>query len=309
MKKLKLKPIIALLVLFLFIGACQKEEFSSFDDENAVHQHDEDIGGEVTLYQVNGDKITVVKDYEVSGRELEFQNDRDKHQLIWDLTRKIIPLSHRNKVDKFLIYTGESSQTAGFVNPINNDLSKWRMGIAIDYAFEGGFNANKELSHTIIHEFGHILSLNNAQVNASVAEGNCNGFHLQEGCAKQGSYLHAIYTRFWADIYAEYRDKHKEGQTRMDQFYRKYQDHFVTEYASTNLVEDFAEVFAVFVSQNQKPPASSIANKKVLMLYEYPELVDLRNQIRGNGGTRSSGNSTFLPEPGKWKSVHRRNSF
>jgi hypothetical protein len=42
------------------------------------------------------------------------------------------------------------------------------------------------------------------------------------------------------------------------------------------------------------------------MLYEFPELVDLRNQIRNNGGTRSAAGPTFLPEPGQWKSVHRR---
>jgi len=302
MRNLKLKPIIAILALFFLVVSCQKEEFNQ--NEQVVYDYDTEIGGELTLYQVNGNDIIVVQDYPVSGSDKDFQNDRNKHQHIWDLVCKIVPVSYRDQVDKFLIYTGESSQTAGFVKPTNANLSKWRMGITIDYAFEGGFNAKKDLSHTIIHEFGHILSLNNTQVNSTTAQNDCNGFYLQEGCAKQNSYLHAIYRRFWVDIYAEYRDKHKVGQFRMDQFYRKYQDRFVTEYAATNLVEDFAEVFAVFVSQNQKPVPNSIANKKVLMLYEYPELVELRNQIRRNGGTRSSGRPDFLPESGHWKSVH-----
>ncbi|NOQ70677.1 MAG: hypothetical protein GQ574_01675 [Crocinitomix sp.] len=305
MKNLKLKSVAYLIVLLTLFSSCRKEDFGPDADQTTIQNGESEIGGEITLYEVKGDKITVVKDYEVNGADRDFQNDRDKHQQIWDLVTKIVPLSHRHKMDKFLIYSGNSSQTAGFVDPTSNDLSTWRMGIAIDYAYEGGFNVNKDLSYTIIHEFGHILTLNNEQVNAGTAEQDCNGFFIQEGCAKSGSYLHTNYTRFWADIYPEFRDEHNEGQTRMGQFYRKYEDRFVTEYAATNLVEDFAEVFAFFVTKDNRPSPNTIADKKVLMLYEFPELVKLRNEIRSNGGTRSSGGINILPEPGKWKSVHR----
>ncbi len=305
MRELKLKSVAYLIVLLTLITSCKKEDFGQETNQTTIQNGESEIGGEITLYEVKGDKITVVKDYDVSGSDRDFQNDRNKHQQIWDLVTKIVPLSHRNKMDKFLIYSGQSSGTAGFVDPTSNDLSTWRMGIAIDYAYDGGFNANKELSYTIIHEFGHILTLNNEQVNANTAENNCNGFYLQEGCAKSGSYLHTIYKRFWADIYPEFRDKHNEGQTRMGQFYEKYQDRFVTEYAATNLVEDFAEVFAFFVTKADRPAGNTIADKKVLMLYEFPELVSLRNEIRSNGGTRSAGGVDILPEPGKWRSVHK----
>jgi hypothetical protein len=135
---------------------------------------------------VNGDKITVVKDYKVSGSDSAFQNDRDKHQQISDLVTKIVPLDYLKKMDKFLIYSGMSSQTAGFVDPTPNELTTWRMDIAIDYAYKGGFSANKDLSYTIIHEFGHILTLNNEQVNAGTAEQDCNGFYIQEVVLKVG---------------------------------------------------------------------------------------------------------------------------
>jgi hypothetical protein len=305
MRNLKLKSVAYLIVLLTLFSSCRKEDFGSNADQTTVQNGESEIGGEITLYEVSGDKITKVKDYDVRGEDLDFQNDRDKHYQIWDLVTKIVPLSHRNKMNKFLIYSGNSSQTAGFVDPTSNDLSTWRMGIAIDYAYEGGFNAKKELSYTIIHEFGHILTLNNEQVNSSIAENDCNGFFLQEGCAKNGSYLHTIYTRFWADIYPDYRDNHNEGQTRMGQFYNKYQDRFVTEYAATNLVEDFAEVFAFFVTMDNRPSGSTIADKKVLMLYEFPELVTLRDQIRSNGGTRSAGGESILPLPGAWGCVHK----
>jgi hypothetical protein len=54
----------------------------------------------------------------------------------------------------------------------------------------------------------------------------------------------------------------------------------VTDYASTNPGEDIAETFTYFVL-GKKPEYTTIANQKVLQLYEYPELIHLKNLIQG----------------------------
>ena len=63
--------------------------------------------------------------------------------------------------------------------------------------------------------------------------------------------------------------------------YEKYKDQFVTDYAPTSPEEDIAESWSYFVLK-PKPGSSTIANRKVLFFYEFPELVALRQQIAHN---------------------------
>lgn len=72
------------------------------------------------------------------------------------------------------------------------------------------------------------------------------------------------------------RDKHDK-----DSFYIKYVDEFITDYAATNPVEDFAETFAFFVVLD-KPEDNSIKSKKILFFYDYPEFLKIRDDIRRN---------------------------
>ena len=65
----------------------------------------------------------------------------------------------------------------------------------------------------------------------------------------------------------------------LDEFERKYGDRFVTEYAMTDPAEDMAETFMVFVLQD-RPGGTGIADQKLLFFWDYPELVELRSEIR-----------------------------
>ncbi|CAM1348035.1 zinc-binding metallopeptidase [Tenacibaculum crassostreae] len=262
--------------------------------------------GEITLYKVDGDNITKIKDYKVSGKDLEYQKDTDKHNEIWELAKKIIPLNQRKKMSEFLIYNGEVTGSAGFVVEIKSDLSDWQMGIAINYAYEGGFNAGGELAYTIIHEFGHVLTLNDTQLDAAITQANCKNYFPGEGCARDNSYINELHSKYWNDIWSEYEDAKKDEASHA-KFYEKYKDRYVTQYASTNPGEDIAEVFATFATTKDKPSGSTIAEKKMLLMYDRSELVEFRNHIRRNLGLkRAKGNvaSFELPEPGSWKQAN-----
>ena len=67
-------------------------------------------------------------------------------------------------------------------------------------------------------------------------------------------------------------------KTAIHKFYAEYPDQFISEYAATNPVEDIAESWTEFVMR-PKPIGTSIADKKVLFFYEYPELVQIRGEI------------------------------
>ncbi len=258
--------------------------------------------GEITLYKVTNGNITKVTDYKVTGSDLEFQKDTNKHNEIWDLVRKVVPLNQLEKMSEFMIYNGEVSGSAGYVFEKTADLSKWQMGIAINYAYEGGFNNKGELAYTIIHEFGHILTLNDVQLNASISQGDCNNYYPGEGCAKENSYINELYQKYWKDIKDEHT-KAQDSQNGQEDFYNKYSNRFVTNYASTNPGEDIAEVFATFVTRKEKPSGATIAEKKILLMYNRNTLVDFRNHIRKNLNLRGKGSaqSFVLPEPGSWK--------
>ncbi|WP_420602598.1 hypothetical protein [Flagellimonas sp.] len=254
--------------------------------------------GEITLYKVDGANITKQTDYKVSGTDLELQKDTNKHQEVWELVKKIVPTSYLSKMSEFMIFSGESSGTAGYVFPTENDLSKWQMGIAIDFAYEGGFNAGGELAYTIIHEFGHILTLDIDQVNVSISQSDCKNYFTGEGCAKTDSYINKLQTRYWADIWSEFESA-QENEDKMEQFYQKHKERYVTAYASTNPGEDIAEVFATFVTRKGGPNGNSIAEQKIQLMYDHPELISFRDFIRNN--MASAKGRSYLPVAGSWK--------
>ncbi|WP_428740318.1 putative zinc-binding metallopeptidase [Tenacibaculum sp.] len=258
--------------------------------------------GEITLYKVDGDEISKIQDYKVKDKDLEYQKDIAKHQEIWELVKKIVPADQRKKLGEFLIYNGEVTGSAGFVIEMKSDLSVWQMGIAINYAYEGGFNAGGELAYTIIHEFGHVLTLDNTQLDAAVTQENCKNYFPGEGCAFENSYINELHSKYWNDIWSEYQEA-KKDESAQEKFYEKYKERYVTQYASTNPGEDIAEVFATFTTLKDKPEGKTIAEKKILLMYDRSELVAFRDHIRKNLALRGKGNAVAfeLPEPGKWK--------
>ena len=264
-------------------------------DNNGGNQSGDE--GEITLYTIDGDQIIKKKDFQVSGQDLVYQKDVAKHQELWTLTKNVVPSNYRTKMNQFMIFNGAANGTAGYVFQTKNDLSLWQMGLAINFADD-----QQELTYTTIHEFGHILTLNNDQVDANISTSSCSNFHTGEGCSKAASYINKVYQLYWADIWDEFQ-RARDNETAHQAFYEKYQDRFVTNYAATNPGEDIAEIFAVFVTRSNQPTGNTIADKKVQLMYDYPELVELRNYIRSNTSAKGKGRS-FLPAPGSWKKAN-----
>lgn len=248
--------------------------------------------GEITLYGVVGSTLNKIRDYQVSGQDAVYQNDVARHQELWSLTKDVVPQSHRNYMNEFMIYNGEVTGSAGYVFDTALDLSTWQMGLAINYAED-----QNELLFTIIHEFGHILTLNNTQLDSSTSQGNCNNYFPGEGCARAQAFINKLYNLGWEDIWSEYQQA-QGSATAMQNFYDRNSDRFVTNYAATNPGEDIAEVFATFVTLSIKPEGNTIAERKILLMYDEPELVQLRDYIRSN---LMSGRNALTLTPGSWK--------
>lgn len=225
--------------------------------------------------------------------ELKSQWDaRAKHQEIWEYFKALIPEEEQGYVTEFSIFSDGRDDILGAVSPVPGNLSKWELKVDIVDAGDPDL-----LTFTLIHEFGHLITLNSKQValdqtlfynpdNKDMREraiDACPQYFTGMGCSQSESYINEFFNRYWTDLYPEWQkiDREKDSGDRhvmLDDFYKTYKDQFVTKYAATQPPEDIAESWTLFVL-SPKPETNSIADQKILFFYEYPELVAIRQEI------------------------------
>ncbi|HLO14322.1 MAG TPA: hypothetical protein VK206_05810 [Anaerolineales bacterium] len=246
----------------------------------------------LVTYTVDGDQINSPSYPSVPADFKKEQDDSATQEALWNYFAAIIPLEQRTFVTNFSIITDGKGNILAAVTPNYNDPSLWELDVDILDA-----SNYYSFTFTLIHEFGHLLTLNSQQVSPSLAIFNnpdseeiyqqeidaCHQYFPGEGCSNPNSYINAFYDRFWTGLYDEWKtiDEKKKDDNYdklLNDFYYKYKDQFVTDYAPTSPEEDIAESWAFFVLA-PKPEGDSIADQKVLFYYEYPELVQLRKEI------------------------------
>ncbi len=271
MKKYRFLPLITGVVLSSMVISC-----GGGDDEEPF-QSDE-FKGKVASYSISGNTLTLTKDWKNSSA---FYANTTNQMELWDFYAQLIPSDLRPQMVKLELFADKDDDTGAYVSPINeNDLSKWELGFNMAYVWSDTFVFNKsEVAHNSVHEYAHVLTLNNTQVVAGGSEDNCSTFFPGEGCSKSASYINQFFQNYWTDIYDESQAFDEDDDAAFFAFYDKYSTRFVTEYASTNPGEDIAESFARFVLLDQ-PTGSQIKDQKVRFFYEFQELVTIRSQIR-----------------------------
>ncbi len=129
---------------------------------------------------------------------------------------------------------------------------------------------------TLAHEYAHVFSYAPSEFDEKAD--SCATFEVVEGCAEPDSYLWVFYDAFWAG-YAEHPDLENVDADIAYEFYLEHEEDFVSDYAATNIGEDFAESFMTFVLEESWSP-SSPSGAKLEFFTQYPELVALREQMR-----------------------------
>jgi hypothetical protein len=249
-------------------------------------------GISLVTYDVENDTIGDPH-FEAVPEELEDErDDRAAHEAIWSYFALIMPAAERELVSRFSIFTDGKGSHLAAVSPLSPDPEQWNLQMDILDA-----ESYYELTYTLLHEQGHLISLNTKQVTPSESifqfpdnetvrkqeAAACEQYFTGEGCSEPASYINQFFTRFWSYLFEEWEqiDLERDKDTRatmLKEFYRLYQDQFLSDYAATSPMEDIAESWAFFVL-SPKPELNSIANEKILFFYEYPELVERRTQI------------------------------
>lgn len=249
--------------------------------------------------------ITYLARYRLIGDELEApifnslpkspeeeQKERAAYKEIWKYFTRLIPAEQRELLNGFSIITDGKYNVLASVNQSRKDPNKWNLNVDIADA-----NPKTILTFTLLHEYGHLLTLNPDQIEISMSVYDnpndediyqsevsaCPQYFTGEGCSHSNSYINEFFIRFWTDFYKEWQiiDAEADEETHynmLDDFYATYQDQFLTDYAPTSPAEDIAESWTFFIL-SPKPEPSSIADEKILFFYDYPELVELRTQI------------------------------
>jgi hypothetical protein len=225
-----------------------------FYDEDYGDEYYEDYGDEYFDDNFSGEGSAEEVDsvYAVSGSTLA-GNPEARHQQMWDAVIAIIPPELLQQISSFEIIS--DPETSGYVYGDENDSSKFVLALNTVE-----FDDPAEFTHTIIHEFAHVVSLNQAQFDDG--QGSCSTLQLDEGCTTQNSYIYQFHSQFWAD--------------GVDS------DVFVSDYASSDVAEDFSESFTAFVLGQDS------SNPRVEFFGQFPALLRLRDQIRSNIGVAAS---------------------
>lgn len=243
-------------------------------------------------YTVVGDDLKSSHFGSVPERLKTEQENRAAHEELWKYFTRLIPADQRTILNTFSIFTDGKNNILAAVNQSDRDPYQWELNV--DFA---DTNQKTELTFTLLHEYGHLLTLNAEQETVSLAVyenpddesiyqlevAACPQYFTGEGCSNPDSYINQFFERFWTDFYDEWQaiDAEPNDDKRadlLDDFYDTYQDQFLTDYSTTSPAEDIAEAWSFFILA-PKPEASSIANEKILFFYEYPELVQLRARI------------------------------
>jgi hypothetical protein len=231
----------------------------------------------LVVYQVSGNEISSPK-YEtgVPAEFIPYQKDFESQAKIWKFVTDVIPADQRKKVSEFIIFSDGYSNTTGAVGRAEIP-NTWTL--ELDIIDSQDLSA---LSTTVIHEFGHMLTLNDEQVGENDAS-LCENYMSADGCSKSDSYINVFYTAYWKNIYDEWSSAvvTENGEVDGNQvlnYYNKYADEFVTDYAPTGPEEDIAESWMYFVL-GPRPAGDNVAERKILFFYHYPELVQLRQKV------------------------------
>lgn len=248
-------------------------------------QEDEDDLNEIARYSID----------EAGNLSLISGTEDAAHDDLWILMLVLLPTDY---VEQYLVEFAvfDSEDTLAYVSELQED--EWDLGVAI--------NDDPERALTVIHEFGHIVALNNTQydtyptviedqqspldedayydgIDADMAA--CPTTPFEDGCPLSDSYIELFTQEFWdaqdveAIVYEEIDDPAAE-------FFDANPDAFVSEYAATNPIEDFAESFSYFVGLDDEDFPDNgddyMMDAKILFFEQFPELVAMRESIREN---------------------------
>jgi len=229
----------------------------------------------IATFEAQKNKLKLIK------KNKSYNDENENiYNAMWNYSKKLIPNEYMSKIKYFQIISDGSENSIALVSPIPTPIKYFNYSMDPADALTNGQLNKETLTNTIIHEFGHILTLNSTQMDTYNPISKT--YNIDAGTLKKDSYLNLFYEKFWKDdIENPQKLDSTNKNTNSIEFFLKFKTKFVSDYAATNPAEDIAESFMTFVVKD-KPTGKTIADDKVRFFYDFEELVKMRDEIRSN---------------------------
>ncbi len=148
----------------------------------------------VTDERIDDDALRILGVYEVDGTELEGDVD-PSHEAVWARFTELVDVTAWPQITVFAALDRDASPlgTEGAVSNLATDPLQYY--VALDVT---GVQTPAALDSTMIHEFGHLVTLRPDQVPLETSDpDSCPVFAFNERCAVEGSYFRAWLEQFW----------------------------------------------------------------------------------------------------------------
>lgn len=228
--------------------------------EEKISSKDEEL--EENDVPIKGEQSYSVKDGEISP---DIENAAGRRAVEYFQT--IAGDNFEEYINEIQLVSDKDTDEEASVIVSDGDPYKWVLRINLGFSDER--DAKKNLIYSLVHEYAHIFSFNDTQVDGFV-EGECPNLFISEGCANPGSYIDDFENAFWADLDADPDSEDFGG------YYENAEDDFVTEYAATNAIEDFAETFAHYVLKDTTEFEGVAADKIQFMV----DSSDIKSEVQ-----------------------------
>jgi hypothetical protein len=179
----------------------------------------------------------------------------------WALVQTVLPDAALREVRQINIVTDGVNGTLAMVHRSTRDGNGWIL--SIDSA-----ESDRVLESTLVHEFGHMLTLRREDLAGPGTTDPCPGVAIAIGCARAGSALADWATAFWPGVAEPAHDDPRA---------------FVSTYAATSVHEDLAESFLAYVLGTEARPSPAI-DRKLAFFAARPEFVAARAAVRTKMG-------------------------
>lgn len=215
----------------------------------------------------------------------------------WQTFYDIFPKELTKKYIKQIVLISDGlDEKTGAIGALNKRNDQWQLVIdTLDVNFRSKDRTRlRESVYTLIHEFGHLLTLNNTQIRPTNKSQQVEGapYLTVEGEAFKYSYLNKFVSMFWKgkllDKWDYIKERHcfiEDSELCIEKLFGLYTENysdFVTDYAAESPEEDIVESWTYFVLKDKVKKPRTIAQKKINFFYQYPELVAYRALIRNN---------------------------
>lgn len=216
------------------------------------------------------------------------------YQEWWRIFSHMLEEKHRELFDRVVFYNDADDYYAALVyqevqSRNGRKSEEWELEVNLANVSLDGASYYREGVETMAHEVGHVLLMNGEQMEFFVDEEDCDTYFVMglESCAREGSYYDML-REYWDKDFIEWGEEFlelfendpDEAEGALEIYFMNNEEKHISEYAASSPDEDAAETIAYFATADIPTGELSVADEKILEMYNFDEMIDLRSRTQ-----------------------------